>query len=769
MKRIYSILLLCFIALGVMAQGTPSGKVQGIPYDCSKNSKAASFFQSKPTTRGNTTFTFDNIQFWVGEGENRAAFLVQWTKNDVKDVLVWGYRWSGTAYGVDMVQAIAKADPRLYALVYAETAYGSAIGGLGYDIDGEGEKALIIDNEKHEVIDGIVKTSDYDFDYWTPADENDYWFSGWTSNGFFCYMVRDDQTAEFTSSGLGASSRELTDGCWDAWIPSINFEWITDESISENFRPAPMPEAEDVDYSKGVFFLNEDWFGHNNSTINFLTEDGKWIYRAYQRENPGETLGVTSQYATIYGDKLYIMSKQNAPGNDGTPDAGRLIVTDANTLKKITSINELGGGDGRAFLGVDEKTAYVGTSNGIMIYDIENMAIKNRIEGTGGSEGDLYNNQIGLMLRVNDYVFAIHQNKGVFIIDVKEHAIVKTIDKTGIGTFGGMTLSKDGTVWVAAGAKLVKINPNTLDTEVIDLPAEAAIPDSWFAWTADVLFASNQTNTLYWAGGGGFSGSKKVFRYDIDEPDATPELIYDLTTDGNGWSLYHAAIRIHPVTDHIFMQLFKSFGSTSYTVYEIDPNGNKMAEYPLTEENYWFPALPLFPDNEAPVVSDIPAISNDTKKAFIIPLSGIATDIDNMDAAIVKKVISISDQEILTARILNGDLEITPQSKNGEASITLSFNSNGKVVEKDVVVNISTPTGLNEEKVIRSAFSEGQTVFINNCEGFRFIAYNNRGQAIANSDVNSINYSFQVDAPSGIYILKGENGKESVTFKIVLY
>ena len=55
------------------------------------------------------------------------------------------------------------------------------------------------------------------------------------------------------------------------------------------------------DYSDGVFFVNEDWYGHQNSTVNFLTNDGEWIYRVFQKENPDNQLGCTNQYGQIYG------------------------------------------------------------------------------------------------------------------------------------------------------------------------------------------------------------------------------------------------------------------------------------------------------------------------------------------------------------------------------------------------------------------------------------------------------------------------------------
>ena len=43
---------------------------------------------------------------------------------------------------------------------------------------------------------------------------------------------------------------------------------------------------EQVDYTKGTFIVNEDWYGHQNSTVNFLSDDGKWTLRAFQKETP---------------------------------------------------------------------------------------------------------------------------------------------------------------------------------------------------------------------------------------------------------------------------------------------------------------------------------------------------------------------------------------------------------------------------------------------------------------------------------------------------
>ncbi len=145
-------------------------------------------------------------------------------------------------------------------------------------------------------------------------------------------------------------------------------------------------------YSNGIFILNEDWFGHNNSTINFLnTETGEFDYLIIQNENTDSnlSLGCTAQFGTIYGDNIYIISKQDQDSGESTYTGGRVVVADAKTMKIKRSIpviftSESGKSiaDGRAFVGVDENKGYVGTSNGIYILNLNSFEIESRIEGS---------------------------------------------------------------------------------------------------------------------------------------------------------------------------------------------------------------------------------------------------------------------------------------------------------------------------------------------------------------------------------------------------
>src|SRR3974390_1833771 len=47
---------------------------------------------------------FSNIQFWVGSGANQAALVIDWRDGLTPESLLWGYRWNGSATGLDMLE-----------------------------------------------------------------------------------------------------------------------------------------------------------------------------------------------------------------------------------------------------------------------------------------------------------------------------------------------------------------------------------------------------------------------------------------------------------------------------------------------------------------------------------------------------------------------------------------------------------------------------------------------------------------------------------------
>lgn len=712
-KKIY---LLLFALLSGVFAFAQTIKVQGVP----RNIKNGTIMMS--ATDNTCDVDFSKITRWIGEGDKQAALVVKWNDSREERLYVWGYRWTDDADGTGaaMLCNVAKNDPNFIILVYGDTPYGAAIGGVGYDFDGDGF-SITKDGEAVEPEeDGTLRTTSYDFDNYASADEDDLWFSGWY-NGYLSYWVCDKTGEMFGYSGVGASGRKLVDGCVDGWsavrdMSNMNMGNMEGELY---YLPALTSEPVQVDYSKGTFIVNEDWYGHQNSTLNFLTDDGEWIYRVIQKENPGVEIGATAQYGAIYGDKFFVMAKQpKDPGASIT--GGRITVCDAKTMKVLKQIENIAVddkgssiADGRGFLGVDEHKAYVGSSNGIYVLDLDSLKITGSVSGAGNDSDDpyqqLYGGQIGNMVRVNNRVFAVHQKNGLLIINPATDEVEKTVEAPKGWGFGSVVLSKDGNLWLSLAAssgsgqadtRIVKLNPATLEQTIIECPEGIFGPaNTWYAWTPDCFCASKQNNVLYWNGGNSswFSG-KTIYKYDIDSN--TFSTFIDYNNDPDGWQIYGCSFRVDPVTDEAVVSLYKGYGDPTYVVRKYDNEGKQIAEYSMIS-NYWFPSLPVFPDNEAPVVADIDPVSLTTEDGTTVSLKDVATDADNMDAAIVKTVKEVSDEEVLKAEMADGDLVITPL-KAGKADITIQINSNGKLAETVVSVEVTEATDIDAVEGVKA-------------------------------------------------------------------
>lgn len=705
-KKIY---LLLFALLSGVFAFAQTIKVQGVP----RNIKNGTIMMSP--TDNTCDVDFSKITRWIGEGDKQAALVVKWNDSREERLYVWGYRWTDDADGTGaaMLCNVAKNDPNFIIIVYGDTPYGAAIGGVGYDFDGDGFSITKDGKAVEPEEDGTLRTTSYDFDNYASADEDDLWFSGWY-NGYLSYWVCDKTGEMFGYSGVGASGRKLVDGCVDGWsavrdMSNMNMGNMEGELY---YLPALTSEPVQVDYSKGTFIVNEDWYGHQNSTLNFLTDDGEWIYRVIQKENPGVEIGATAQYGAIYGDKFFVMAKQpKDPGASIT--GGRITICDAKTMKVLKQIENIAVddkgssiADGRGFLGVDEHKAYVGSSNGIYVLDLDSLKITGSVSGAGNDSDDpyqqLYGGQIGNMVRVNDRVFAVHQKNGLLIINPATDEVEKTVEAPEGWGFGSVVLSKDGNLWLSLAAssgsgqadtRIVKLNPATLEQTIIECPEGIFGPaNTWYAWTPDCFCASKQNNVLYWNGGNSswFSG-KTIYKYDIDSN--TFSTFIDYNDDPDGWQIYGCSFRVNPVTDEAIVSLYKGYGDPTYVVRKYNNEGKQTAEYSMIS-NYWFPSLPVFPDNEAPDVADISPVSITTEDSTTVSLKDVATDADNMDAAIVKTVKKVSDEKVLKAEMADGDLVITPL-KAGKADITIQINSNGKLAETVVSVEISEATDID--------------------------------------------------------------------------
>ena len=586
-------------------------------------------------------------------------------------------------------------------------------------------------------------------------------------------------------------------------------------------------------YTNGVYVLNEDWYGHNNSTLNFWNPEAETIdYLIMQMANNYEySLGCTSQYGQLYGDFIVITGKQDKdPGEPGDMMSGRVAILHKNTLKPVgdevhplISVNEndKSDADGRGVCFVDNEKFYIGTSNGIYVFKwneqgkiftwdsekiipgTENNLITGDEVSNADGLGPLYQNQIGMMLRTQDYVFAIKQDLGVFVIDPETDEVVKIIE----GCFSTMAQSKDGNIWVGVnyqeegnesnlnypygwngdawnGSQLMCIDQYTLETKKVRLDS-GGIPQSWYAWTAGTLTASETENVLYFVytdpslGQINWFRNCVLYRFNIDAVDwdnidlSNPdeayaegacEEIYDSSFDN--LYFYGGAIQCNPKDGNIYASLYVGENiATQEWIYAIISPEGEMIQYQEPIKRYWYPAMFIFPDNEAPIVEDLEDITIDDKNPVEITLADKVTDNDSRNAAIVKSISNVSDESIVKAEIIKGNLVLTPLKK-GNTVVEVAFNSNGKVVTERVNVSVTADISSVDVVDIKRAnvFAVAGNIMITGIDTPQLVEiYNAQGSLVKSITVNNGEVISGL-AKSNLYIVKISNQ----SYKIVL-
>jgi len=217
---------------------------------------------------------WDRIEFWTGEGPCRSAIVVQFQDNGPKEAYVWGFRWDPADYeggqpsGEDMFRAIAGANDDILLFTQYTGWMGSTVDGIGfqfpgnekvireieYDFDGASSdprvsfdyftpnelmgqtkapgmfttvycRRAIQEAETTNIIEHPINALEYgypayDYDWWQPGSSLDNtrqrWNAGWY-DGYWSYWIGGTDSEELSYSGLGYSSRKLSDGQVDAW------------------------------------------------------------------------------------------------------------------------------------------------------------------------------------------------------------------------------------------------------------------------------------------------------------------------------------------------------------------------------------------------------------------------------------------------------------------------------------------------------------------------------------------------------------------------
>lgn len=757
MKKTLTLLCASTLAL-TTAAASEQVTLQGVPVSGSLGAAVSRQMYAQIVTNTDN-FTFDNITYWVGEGENQAALVLQWNDDREAGALVWGYRFNGTATGYDMIKAIAAADGRLY-FAASNSAFGYTIGGIGFDLDGDGDVAIMDGDTRIEVTDGFAENSN--FDNLKAADSDDLWVSGWNA-GYWSYYVSDDGTMPPTGySNFGASSRQLANGSVDGWYyASMSDPQTTWKTLVAVEQPTSVPTLPE-EFTDGFFIQNEDWLGHALGSINWVAADGTVYYNIDNKANGDtEVLGNTSQYGQIYGGHYYALSKQ------GT----RLVIFNAKTMKVVKSFETIGG-DSRAVLGVDAGKVYLSTSAGIFILNVDDNDFTLSEAAISGTAGE-----VGMMVRVGKYVFAAKQSTGILVIDPTTDAVVETIDE---GNVGGITVSRDGSVWATARESIVRINPTTLESEKLTMPNSMVSP--WFTWMADKMCADPDENALYYAYGTGSwpnsetSIGKLVINSDGSlTEDSNFAFTMPAANDEARHQLLYGAIGIDPISGYLVATTTQSGYGTNYSynwLHYIDRHTGEIAKTTVLtsdsgENYYWFPAIPVFTDNNAPeiAIDDIEALVGET---YTYAVTEFVTDTDNLPALAVVGAQS-SDSEIFTIDNDGLTLTLSPVGE-GTATLDITVNSNGRVAEKSVTVNASKPSGVSDKQLASVSIYPTQVGSTLNVAGIAegtVTIFNIAGSQVASHNLADGPAIDLGNLPRGAYIVKVLSGDKSQTAKII--
>ena len=167
-------------------------------------------------------FRMGNIQYWVGQGTNSCAIVVDFNDGEAGNrSFAWGYRWNGEAPSVTAIMnEITANDPRLK--MFASTSqYGSFIEAFAYDADGDGgtfERVWnantyaydFVKSDDDDIFPSLVSNSDVD------AETGNYIYTG-TSWMLLAGTETCFESVSFAETPDGADLTTPQNGEWVCW------------------------------------------------------------------------------------------------------------------------------------------------------------------------------------------------------------------------------------------------------------------------------------------------------------------------------------------------------------------------------------------------------------------------------------------------------------------------------------------------------------------------------------------------------------------------
>ena len=322
-------------------------------------------------------------------------------------------------------------------------------------------------------------------------------------------------------------------------------------------------------YENGFYVINEGKMGSKGSICYYKNK--QWFNNIYRTNNSGKTLGNTSTTATIYNNKMYVVSKES-------PYLTEINLEDFSHVAAIEGEELLGtNGQSNDFCIINDNTAILTSTNGAFKVNLNPLALGETIEGTGRTK-DVYKSGNHVLIISDDKILSYN-------------AIDLSFEKELTDAVTGFTQSKDGNIWAANMDKLIKIDPNTLTVSEIALPEGFSVNYNSMAYTPTCLCSSISENAIDFVKKDGWN-SKEAYKYDIASGDLTK-----IVTAPDNYSFYGAGLSVDPKKGNVYATFTEDGWGDHYMNNQILVVNGKQ-ETPIQTIDYsgefWFPSKIIF-------------------------------------------------------------------------------------------------------------------------------------------------------------------------------
>lgn len=298
------------------------------------------------------------------------------------------------------------------------------------------------------------------------------------------------------------------------------------------YKPRQNPQPVKGAYTDGIFIIGEGSYGRNSGTINFYHYGADTIStRVYEKANPGSILSnaamsSTLQFATLYRDKLYLLSKINGP----------IVKVDAATLKEEARyVQETS--NWRSLLPLSSTSGLVSAADGVYMIDLRTLAVQYKLPSLSAKTS-------GEMLKSNDNIFVLHDN-GTKVLSAGNYSLLKNY----AGITRGFVQTPNGKVWGSTGSRLIAFDKNA-DTAGVAL----TVPVGSGIDYPTKLTASTKENAIF------YNSGKNIYKYIDGQPASALQPF--ITVDIEPFMPY-GVIRYDSKKDYIIVTGIAGYGAAA--------------------------------------------------------------------------------------------------------------------------------------------------------------------------------------------------------------